>query len=232
MYRSAEIVATELLPYTLRILSPDVKPVIINTSTGSSSSASKASQNISTASVRRAPEKELVARSVNCMAATGVRFEKVRVEYGDSASYRTSAGGWVYRMEPPLDAMSVFETMDRGRGNQEANVRYAVRQVLEQEFIREEARIASEKSKKRGGIDGDEEDKEEQKSTDADVKKIKGPKKDFFGRIVQGDDNDILNVSTENKKQKGERKVWVKYQEGFSNAVRKPISLKELMDGL
>ena len=61
-------------------------------------------------------------------------------------------------------------------------------------------------------------------------------KRDFFGRIV----NDVrptsagkektANDSKSDTKACQERRVWVSYHEGFSNAVRKPISLKEFLD--
>ena len=34
------------------------------------------------------------------------------------------------------------------------------------------------------------------------------------------------------KKREEEHRVWVSFHEGFSNAVRKPISLEELMRGM
>lgn len=69
--------------------------------------------------------------------------------------------------------------------------------------------------------------------------RLNGPKRDFFGRI-------IVDKPTEKKKGKGkeperkrakdagdeEAKVWVSFHEGFSNAVRKGISMKELLSGL
>lgn len=67
-------------------------------------------------------------------------------------------------------------------------------------------------------------------------------KRDFFGRVIvneaqpqrkhsnhKGDtDGDMKD---KNGKEKEEHKVWVSFHEGFSNAVRKPISLRELMGG-
>lgn len=55
-------------------------------------------------------------------------------------------------------------------------------------------------------------------------------KRDFFGRECQktAQENGVREV----KKEKGEGKVWVTFHEGFSNAVRKPVTVKELMRGL
>ena len=59
-------------------------------------------------------------------------------------------------------------------------------------------------------------------------------RRDFFGRIV----NDVqpLSVSNDGSLEKYlkvgcDNNVWVSFHEGFSNAVRKPITLEELMRG-
>ena len=71
--------------------------------------------------------------------------------------------------------------------------------------------------------------------------RVLGPKKDFFGRVVrealplQEIDS---NAESEGKSRKGKKdgkddnKVWVSFHEGFSNAVRKPITIEELLRGL
>ena len=60
-------------------------------------------------------------------------------------------------------------------------------------------------------------------------------KRDFFGRavaakVVEGESEEVRRVREEKAKEEG--KVWVSYHEGFSNAVRKPLTLKELMKDL
>jgi chromosome transmission fidelity protein 18 len=58
--------------------------------------------------------------------------------------------------------------------------------------------------------------------------------RDFFGRVVvvekpvgETDAEEAKRVRKENGEVEG--KVWVSYHEGFSNAVRKPLTLAELM---
>jgi chromosome transmission fidelity protein 18 len=242
MYRSPADIATELLPYVVRMLSPDVKPVVINSSNPSSTTGAKT---FATASVRKASEKALVARAAECMAATGVRFEKTRIEQEG----RGANGGWVYRMEPALDSLSAFETLSGV--DVVGSTRYAVRQVLEMEWKKESLRRGEEARKRRMG--GNPEDYEEE----SDVKKkgapgkavdmrIKGVKKDFFGRLVKTlvptiEESEAALAANGGVKKKAkagrsagaeEGRVWVSFNEGFSNAVRKPITLKEVMDGL
>jgi chromosome transmission fidelity protein 18 len=84
-FRSADEIATDLLPYLARMLHPDVKPVIVG---GSGDTRG-------TASVRKAGERDMVHRAVEAMGAVGVTFERARVE-----DARGGHGGFVYRMEP------------------------------------------------------------------------------------------------------------------------------------
>lgn len=85
IFRSSESVITDLVPHLVRMLSPDVKPVIVRTG----------GDNKSTASVRKESEKTLVQSAARVMAGMGVTFEKVRVETEVGGH-----GGWAYRMEP------------------------------------------------------------------------------------------------------------------------------------
>lgn len=85
MFRSADSVVTDLIPHLIRMLSPDVKPVIVR----------GGGEQRSTASVRKESERALVQSAVRVMSGMGVTFEKVRVEHEGG-----SHGGWAYRMEP------------------------------------------------------------------------------------------------------------------------------------
>jgi len=68
-------------------------------------------------------------------------------------------------------------------------------------------------------------------------------KKDFFGRVIRTDMQPLSEISansadgkkaSSNNKPlgKAETKVWVTYHEGMNNAVRKPITLDELLRGM
>jgi chromosome transmission fidelity protein 18 len=87
-FRSPEHLACDLVPYVARLLAPSVSPVLIN-------SGARGEGASSTASVRKESEKDMVRRAAGAMVASGVGFEKVRVE--DSYSRH---GGMVWRMEP------------------------------------------------------------------------------------------------------------------------------------
>ena len=60
-------------------------------------------------------------------------------------------------------------------------------------------------------------------------------KRDFFGKVVRYGQGELRSEDNgQGSTSKGlvkEPKVWVSFHEGFSNAVRKPITLEELMRG-
>jgi chromosome transmission fidelity protein 18 len=145
----------------------------------------------------------------------------------------------------PLDTLVTFETASCP-GTTPAPVRYAVRQVLDQEYqkniiVRENA--ARQARYKAGNPEADVEfsigNKKENKGHHAE-ERILGPKKDFFGRVVRElvplqeiDGNaDLERKCRKGKDGKDDNKVWVSFHEGFSNAVRKPITIEELLRGL
>jgi chromosome transmission fidelity protein 18 len=140
----------------------------------------------------------------------------------------------------PLDTLVTFETSLASTGSAPAPVRYAVRQVLDQEYqkniiVRENA--ARQARYKAGNPHDDSEavlhDKENPIYHVSD--KISEVKKDFFGRVVR-DVRPLMeidgNAEAEGKKGREDVQIWVSYHEGFSNAVRKPITVEELLRGL
>lgn len=144
--------------------------------------------------------------------------------------------------------MAAFETACQSSSTT-APARYAIRQALDQEYQKHLLRQCADARQARykaGGAFSSEADLEGNKEN-ASIKehgetlKPVAVKRDFFGRIIdvalpaprgqssQGE-SEGSQVSKSDEKWK-ERKVWVSYHEGFSNAVRKPITLDELMRG-
>ncbi|PVH82671.1 hypothetical protein DL98DRAFT_513762 [Cadophora sp. DSE1049] len=229
-FRSPEDIATDLLPYLVRMLTPEIKPIIVGGS----------GDQKGIASVRKEAEKAMVKRSVDIMGSVGVIFERGKLE-GD---FGNRAPQWVYRMEPPLDTLVLFETASTAAGASPP-VRYAVRQVLDQEYqkniiVRENA--ARQARYKAGNPNDDVEfsiASKENKGHQA-LEIVIGAKKDFFGREIREEVTPLQeidgNAEPEGKKKKkdakDDNKVWVSFHEGFSNAVRKPITVEELLRGL
>ncbi len=177
--------------------------------------------------------------------------------------------------------LSTFETASTAPT---APTRYAVRQVLDQEYQKDILRRQNEARQARyhaGGnstiqgspLNPSHVDHHHRHNRGAEhmfpkddenilqaTQKPKRLKRDFFGRVIEnealpgstkldanGEDNAGEGEGARGKKRKmtttgngagggvgksGPNRVWISYHEGFSNAVRKPISLKEFMRGL
>ena len=87
-FRSPEEKAMELVPYVVRMLSPDVKPVVVGGN----------GEQRGIASVRREGEKKMVERAVDVMLGLGVKFERGKLEGSEFG--RCAPVQRVYRMEP------------------------------------------------------------------------------------------------------------------------------------
>lgn len=220
-FKSQSSIIMELAPLVNRMLSPQITPVQLVVS------------GFHHAAVRRDSEKRMVARAIDVMDAVGVTFEKVRVEVAPGV---VVGSGWAYRMDPPLDALDLYSTLSGTRDPP----RYAVRQVLEQEWKRAQALKEKEAREKRMGALSEKWAPAISAAAAAKQKELPGlpkakVKRDFFGReIVDMGDADGGGPRKKRRRagEEEKRNVWVSFNEGFSNAVRKGIRLDELMDGL
>lgn len=146
----------------------------------------------------------------------------------------------------PLDSLVTFSKTTGSSASctsGSAPVRYAVRQVLDQEYHNEIARKHSEMINSSTTAGGIKQRTSNRKSTDYAEGLSKGPlkdigvKRDFFGRIIQEPQQDSAagdggQQPVQSEASKAGRKVWVTYHDGYSNAVRKPIAMGELLSGL
>ena len=85
-FRSAAVLSTDLVPHVMKMLTPDVKPIVVG---GSGDQAG-------IASCRKEGEKRMVERAVGVMDALRVTFERARVE----VIGRSGVSSHIYRMEP------------------------------------------------------------------------------------------------------------------------------------
>ncbi|KAH9897182.1 hypothetical protein F4778DRAFT_744677 [Xylariomycetidae sp. FL2044] len=237
-FRSPEDISTDFLPYLIRLVSPEVKPVVVGGS----------GDQRGTASVRKDTEKIMVKRAADVLAETGIELQRGKIE---SESMFSRGPQWVYRMEPDLDVLATFESSAAVVHGTQAPTRYAVRQVLDQEL--QKTKVLRENSARqarfRAGnphandsfvFDGKENTAKVGKGGDLELPAIP-VKKDFFGRIIKSDAPPLQETDGNRRQRrggndealgKGETKVWVTFHEGLNNAVRKPISLDELLRGL
>lgn len=153
--------------------------------------------------------------------------------------------------------LSTFETAGAHVLAAQIPVRYAVRQVLDQELQKTIAQreTAARQARFRAGMgaaeSGDQhhdtvllphDDKENNAGAAGGGQKALPimptiVKKDFFGRVVvekplaEVDGNTTAGQRKGQAADKGENKVWVTYHEGLNNAVRKPITLEDFLRG-
>ena len=158
--------------------------------------------------------------------------------------------GYTKCFHRPLDNLAAFETSYKNT-SATAPSGYAIRQALDQEYqkylLRQHADPRQARDRAGGGFDSEADPVVEDKHK-AITREGGGEnkpvimKRDFFGRIVDtatnSEKSQLSGAESKGtqgylsaKKDKG-RKAWVSFHEGFSNAVRKPITLDELMRGL
>ncbi|KJZ78062.1 hypothetical protein HIM_02699 [Hirsutella minnesotensis 3608] len=235
VFRSPEDMAAEFLPYLVRMVSPDVKPVVVGGSQGS------------TASVRKESERALVKRAADVLAEVGIALQRGKIETEGAVS--SQGPQYVYRMDPDLDALAAFETGASLMLSSQAPTRYAVRQVLDQELQRTLAMRETTARQARFQAGGSSDPAAPATPAPAaGTRKLGakgGPtagssaaaavKRDFFGRIIEtrppaGSQDAASSSSAAAAACKPEqRKVWITFHEGLNNAVRKPISIDEFM---
>ncbi|KAI9737816.1 MAG: hypothetical protein M1834_009185 [Cirrosporium novae-zelandiae] len=225
-FRSLDDISTDLVPQLYRMLSPNVKPIVVGGS----------GDQRGIASVRRETEKDMVQRAVRVMCSVGVVFERTRIE-----DERGGYGGFIFRMEPPLDTLVTFQTASSS-STSHAPVRYAIRQVLDQEYQKEIVRVRAQAREARLGYPVSQPDSldltmDKENASLLNPKTTKTPtvRRDFFGRIINEVRRPALTEKEELRKKKArstrneENQVWISFHEGFSNAVRKPITLEDLL---
>lgn len=106
------------------------------------------------------------------------------------------------------------------------------------EYAKEKRRLEEESRRRRAGDVGGEtlvdHDAAHKEKDEAVAEKKVTVKRDFFGRVLQepmlGDPDSVVTKAA--KSEVTGPSVWVTYHEGYSNAVRKPITIAELMRGL
>ncbi|KAF3903102.1 hypothetical protein ABW21_db0204073 [Orbilia brochopaga] len=227
-FKPLDTISYELAPWLVQIVQPKVNPVLVGGKDGPG-----------VASVRRDVEKMLVQRAVEVLAECNVGFEKLRIE-GDAMG---RGGGWVFRMEPPFDVLATYKTFTQDAPT--LTTRYAVRQVLDQELRKfiilqqerlRQARFAAANPGVDIALAVATRQKEREKERELKKRAGTGVKRDFFGRIVDDGAEDEEGGRSKKRKVTGKTsegsKIWCSFREGYSNAVKKPITWEELMSGL
>ncbi|KAF9962640.1 hypothetical protein BGZ72_000060 [Mortierella alpina] len=214
--------ATELLSPFLRILSPHLRPV--------------------NKQLIKPEERAVLTRLVDIM----IQFQLTFVQE------KTEDGQFLYRLEPSIEKLGDFSTI--GLKNVLTN-RYAVRQLIAQEIEVEMVRRAdAAKESKLGPFFNNSKDASKKGSSletsaslsapmDVDGEKLGREAVDFFGRVIvqpqaAGPSIDGASMTTSFDAQgaaggvvrpKKKTRIWYKFNEGFSNAVKAKVFIHELM---
>jgi len=154
--------------------------------------------------------------------------------------YKVDDGSFIFKLEPGgVEDLIAFGTEKKGiRG------RYAVRQLVSREMEREKIRrrkgaLPQDPTKflTVGAEGGEVEEPRGMKRGHKQVEAEKKPvaekvRRDFFGRIIverQAVDEGKRRRTDSSHALKIQPDVWVRYHEGYSNAVRKPVVFSELL---
>jgi len=153
--------------------------------------------------------------------------------------YKVDDGSFIFKLEPAgVETLIAFGTETKGiRG------RYAVRQLVSREMEREKIRRRRKGPPERprkfltvgaeeGGVEEPRGMKRGRKQVDEEKEPVaEKVRKDFFGRVIveqQAADEGKRRRTDWNHALKTQPDVWVRYHEGYSNAVRKPVAFAEL----
>ncbi|KAG0219745.1 hypothetical protein BGX33_001062 [Mortierella sp. NVP41] len=198
--------AAELLSPFLRILSPFLRPV--------------------NKQLIKPEERLVLKRLVDIM----IHFQLTFVQE------KTEDGQFLYRLEPSIEKLGDFSTI--GLKNVLTN-RYATRQLIAQEIEMELVRRAEAVKEAKVGAffakAGQEASLETNASALLSVDPEIGLKEatDFFGRtiVVQENKGSVGGgtLSLEMDRPKKKTRIWYKFNEGFSNAVKAKVFINELL---
>lgn len=152
-------------------------------------------------------EKLKLEKLVNLMVQFGLTYVQKKME----------SGQYVYDLEPPIDQLLQFS---QKTSKTTLPASYTIRQNISTEIERAQYRIEEGKILKRGGIP------KKQSSKPKDVSKnASAIPKDFFGRPIE------VKQDKKEVKRTDMYPIMYKFHEGFSNAVRKRITIGELLFG-
>ena len=141
----------------------------------------------------------------------------------------------------------IFETASSDR-LAASTARYAIRQALDQEYQKflkgQRARLSQQRLRTGSTADAaaiDMNDGRKQSTSMNGKGSATAVKRDFFGRIIQEHEVGVEEGTEICQKHRSKQvdpdqvskgRVFVSFHEGYSNAVRKPITLDDLMKGL
>ncbi|KAF7726258.1 hypothetical protein EC973_008968 [Apophysomyces ossiformis] len=160
-------------------------------------------------------EKEVLSRLVDVMIEFGLNF----------VQEKTTADQFAYHLDPPIEQLLDYE---QGTNNCLPH-RYVIRQLLSQEIETELLRRREETMDSRPSTESSRTrmNASTQNNIMEKLMKVEATEKDFFGRPIVR--KGIDEVMQENEGAKRSVRVSYRYHEGFSNAVRKPLLVRDFL---
>ena len=173
--------------------------------------------NPANAHIVKASERAALSRVVDAMLSLGLAYNQYRVE----------DGSYIFRLEPPVTQILDYEGVVSVKGESLLPSRYAARQIISAELSAEKIRRAQD-SVPRLDTNIQIAETKKRKRTVEDVSSDEPlVKRDFFGRAIVAAQPTMTSVPKMSAKPKA--KVFIKFSDGFSDAVRNNISMKELL---
>ncbi|KAI7903695.1 uncharacterized protein BX663DRAFT_551381 [Cokeromyces recurvatus] len=156
-------------------------------------------------------EKAQLTRLVNIMIEFGLSFIQEKGEDGQ----------FIFKLEPPIEQLLYFEL-----SNPKSILpkQYAVRQMISHEVETEILRRREEANKARNK--GKQKPIESATTMKEKIVKEKQISLDFFGRVIKPNVEKISSRNTNMEVDTPAAHVSYRYHEGFSNAVRKPMTVQ------
>lgn len=197
-YLNKDMVANEIVPLLMHIISPELKPT--------------------NQQLIKPAEKAKLVRLIDIMIEFGLSFVQEKNEDGQ----------FIFKLDPPVEQLLSFNL------STPKNVlprQYAVRQMISHEIETEILRRREEASQLRNGPDKSNKDKQ----TTESVASLKVQKRDleqkivsvdFFGRALAPRPKTESVKSAKMEVDTPKAHVNYRYHEGFSNAVRKPMTVQ------
>lgn len=167
----------------------------------------------------KAPEKVFLKRLSVAMQDLHVTFVQEKNDTGE----------YVFVMHPPIDQLIQFTGLKHLKFNTLMN-KYPVRQMISHEIELATMRRMKATSDARLGTENLSQEKESSPSSSQRIDKfaVKATvARDFFGREIIVNDEDMAANAV--KKEQNRREVRYVFHEGFSNAVRRCVTMKSLL---
>jgi len=207
-FSSTVALVRDIIPCVLAIVQPNLRPVNTQLFTKS--------------------EKELLQNAIANLVAYSLNF----------VQERSAEGQYVYKLDPNIEDVAYFKDINH------TQLPYAIKQLIAHEVEKEKMRrsdagkepevIEEEKSKTTSASGSDATKKElpnhlRQKLEIKQVEVKEHVPVDFFGRRIQPKKIDLATEAIQKANEIVSSDVWFKFKEGYNNAVRKNIKMKDLL---